>query len=400
MDRIPRVAFFTDTFDEINGVALTSRQLTEFASRRGYPFLCVRGARATRDTQVSSVRHAEVRRGALAFELDRGLRHDPLLWRHGRRLSRLVRDFRPDIIHVVSPGDVSEIGVWIAKRMNIPIAISWHTNLHEFGSMRLGKALRWAPESFRGAAERISEARILDIVMAFYKLGDVLYAPNEELVDLVSRRTGKPVFLMKRGIDTNLFHPAKRTVNDGILRLGYVGRITPEKSVRFLRDLDVGLKLMDVPPFRFTIVGDGSEKGWLSRHLENADFPGIQRGEELAASYANMDVFTFPSRTDTFGNVVLEAFASQVPAVVTDAGGPKYIVRNGASGFVAYSEYDFIGYSAQLLREADLRRTMAAAAREQACGESWDAVFDRVYEGYMVGMKWPVPSPVRTGQRT
>lgn len=385
MNNGPRVAFFTDTFQEINGVALTSRQLTDYARRTERPFLCVRGGAETQRYEEGSVSHLELCRGPLAFELDRGLLHDPMLWRLHGQVEEALEDFRPDIVHVVSPGDVSEIGVYAAKKMKLPLAISWHTNLHEFGAMRLDKLLGWMGAEARRSVVDFSEANILNIVLAFYKLGDVLYAPNEELVAMLAARTQKPVFLMKRGIDTELFHPARRTVSDGVLRLGFVGRITPEKSVQFLRELEVKLLAAGVPAFRFLVVGDGSEREWLLQNLTAADLPGIQRGEELARSYADMDLFVFPSRTDTFGNVVLEAFASGVPAVVTDAGGPKFIVKHGVSGFVAASDAEFVERTAELLRDAELRRRMAAAARAQACGESWDAVFDKVYEGYGVG---------------
>ncbi len=380
MAPIPRVAFFTDTYTEINGVALTSRQLTSFAQRRGYPFLCVRGANRASRTEEDGAIHLELARGPLAVSLDKGLWHDPALWRHRQLVEREIREFHPDIIHVVSPGDVSEIGVWIAKKLKLPLAISWHTNLHEFVAMRMQKRIPW-----RGLSQ-LSERWILEALILFYGLGDVLYAPNEELVEMLRERTRKPVFLMTRGIDTALFGPSKRTVQDGMLRLGYVGRTTPEKNVRFLRDLAVGLRAADVPPFRFLIVGDGSERDWLTRNLAAADLPGILRGEPLAEAYANMDVFTFPSRTDTFGNVILEAFASATPAVVTDAGGPKFIVQEGVSGFVARSDAEFIDRTACLLRDPDLRARMSEAARAQAMGESWDAVFEKVYEGYRAGI--------------
>ena len=315
MAGVPRVAFFTDTFQEINGVALTSRQLTSFAQRRGYPFLCVRGAIETKLHNDDCITHLELARGPLSFDLDKGLRHDPALWRHQPRVAAALEDFKPDIIHVVSPGDVSEVGVYVAKSMKLPLAISWHTNLHEFGAMRLAKVLDWTGEDARKRIADFSEATILSALIAFYKLGDVIYAPNQELIAMLEERTQKPVFLMKRGIDTNLFSPQRRTVDDGVLRLGYVGRITPEKNVRFLRDLEIALRDAGVPPFRFLIVGDGSERDWLAQNLSAADLPGILRGEDLAEAYANMDVFTFPSRTDTFGNVVLEAFASARPAV-------------------------------------------------------------------------------------
>lgn len=387
MADVPRVAFFTDTFQEINGVALTSRQLTSFAQRRGYPFLCVRGATETKLYKDDGVTHLELARGPLSFDLDKGLRHDPAMWRHQPRVAAALEEFKPDIIHVVSPGDVSEVGVYVAKSMKLPLAISWHTNLHEFGAMRLAKVLDWTGEDARKRIADFSEATILAALIAFYKLGDVLYAPNDELVTMLHERTQKPVFLMKRGIDTDLFSPARRSVEDGVLRLGYVGRITPEKNVRFLRDLEIALKDAGVPAFRFLIVGDGSERDWLAQNLEAAEMRGILRGEALAEAYANMDVFTFPSRTDTFGNVVLEAFASARPAVVTGAGGPKFIVRDGVSGFVADTDAEFIDRTKRLLKDAELRERMGAAARAQACGESWDSVFEQVYDGYRAGIQ-------------
>ena len=352
----------------------------------------MRGGNETKRVEKGSAWSLELCRGPLAFELDRGLRHDPMLWRLHGHVEEAVEDFKPDIVHVVSPGDVSQIGIYVAKMKNLPLAISWHTNLHEFGAMRLEKMLGWIGTEALKSIRDFSESSILNIVLAFYGLGDVLFAPNDELVEMLRERTGKPVLLMKRGIDTALFQPSRRSVKDNVLRIGYVGRTTPEKSVRFLRELEVGLRAMGVPEFRFLIVGDGSEREWLAANLESADLPGIQRGAELAESYANMDVFAFPSRSDTFGNVVLEAFASGVPAVVTDSGGPKYIVRDGDSGFVAANDAEFIERTARLLRDAELRRAMSAAARTQACGESWDSVFEKVYAGYETGIANHLPA--------
>lgn len=335
--------------------------------------------------------HLELARGPLSFDLDKGLRHDPALWRHQSRVAEEMENFKPDIVHVVSPGDVSEVGVYVARKMKLPLAISWHTNLHEFGAMRLAKVLDWTGEEARRRIADFSEATILSAMIAFYRLGDVLFAPNDELVAMLRERTEKPVCLMKRGIDTELYSPAKRTVSDGLLRLGYVGRITPEKNVRFLRELEIALNAANAPPFRFLIIGDGSERDWLAQNMEAADLPGILRGEALAEAYANMDVFTFPSRTDTFGNVVLEAFASGRPAIVTNAGGPKFIVREGGSGFVAASDADFIEQTIRLLMDPDLLARMGESARLQASGESWDTVFEQVYDGYRAGIQARTP---------
>jgi len=247
--------------------------------------------------------------------------------------------------------------------------------------------LDWVGDAARSDIATLSESTILSAMIAFYRLGDVLYAPNDELVGMLRERTQKPVFLMKRGIDTQLFTPSRRTVADGMLRLGYVGRVTPEKNVRFLRELEIALLAAGAPPVRFLIVGDGSDREWLAQNLAAADLPGILRGEALAEAYANMDVFVFPSRTDTFGNVVLEAFASGRPAVVTGAGGPRFIVRDGISGFVAHSEAAFIERTMRLLCDTELREKMGADARTQACAESWDSVFEQVYDGYRVALQ-------------
>lgn len=356
----------------------------EYARRHELPFLVVRQGDSTEVHQDGSVTHVQLKRGMFSIPLDKGLLYDAGLMRHVGLVRRELRKFQPDMVHVVSPGDMSTLGVWLAKKEGqTRMAISWHTNLHEFGARRLEKTLGWLPEGLRNPLVQRTEGGILAACLKFYKLGDVLYAPNDELVELLEQGTQKPVYLMKRGIDTAMFRPDKRTANDGVLRLGYVGRITPEKNVRFLKTLEEGLLAAGVPAFRFLIVGDGSERDWLRRELHNAELPGIHRGEDLARDYANMDVFVFPSRTDTFGNVVQEAFASGVPAVVTDGGGPKFIVRDGKSGFVASDEKHFIVRTAELLRDAELRRRMGAAAVKQAAGESWDTVFRKVYEGYM-----------------
>jgi glycosyltransferase involved in cell wall biosynthesis len=381
--RVPRVAFFTDTFDQINGVALTSRQFVEFAERNQHEFLTVREGDATQLYHDGAITHVELRRGFFSFHLDRNLRYDLLLSRHMKLVRDAIVRFRPDVIHVVSPGDVGTLGVRIARELGIRLALSWHTNLHEFGARRLEKLTRWLPRSTRKALAATAERNILEACLAFYRLGDVLYAPNEELVALLRQRTGKPVFLMQRGIDTDQFHPNRRKASDGILRIGYVGRITPEKNVRFLRDLEIALQAGGAPPFRFVIVGDGSEKGWLVRNLRNAEFLGVRRSVQLAQAYADMDVFAFPSRTDTFGNVVLEAFGSGTPAVVTDAGGPRFIVRDGETGIIARSDEEFAAATLRLLTDAPLRARMSEAARRYALSQSWDEVFCNVYDGYL-----------------
>ena len=180
---------------------------------------------------------------------------------------------------------------------------------------------------------------------------------------------------MERGIDTELFSPQKRDRRDSAFTIGYVGRLSPEKNVRMLARLQR-------PDVRFLIVGQGSQREWLEANLANAEFTGVLRGEALARAYANMDAFVFPSETDTFGNVVLESLASGLPTMVTAGGGPKFLVKDGITGFVSKDASGFARAIDQLICDPDRRASMGRAAREYALGISWDSVFEKVYAAY------------------
>jgi glycosyltransferase involved in cell wall biosynthesis len=129
------------------------------------------------------------------------------------------------------------------------------------------------------------------------------------------------------------------------------------------------------------IVGHGGEEAWLREHLPRAEFTGVLKGQELSEAYANMDLFVFPSHTDTFGNVVLEALASGVPAIVTPDGGPPTIIRDGKTGRIVPDE-EFANAVAGVLRDPAKLTAMRTAARAYALTMSWDAVFDGVYAAY------------------
>jgi glycosyltransferase involved in cell wall biosynthesis len=199
---------------------------------------------------------------------------------------------------------------------------------------------------------------------------------------LLHNRTGKPVFPMSRGIDTELFRPERRRRTDQTLVIGFVGRLMPEKNLRLLQRVADAISASGIDDFRFQITGSGSERAWLERHLPRAEFTGVLSGEPLARAYADLDIFAFPSQTDTFGNVVQEALASGVPAVVTASGGPRFIVRDGVSGFVAASDGEFCERIVQIAREESLRLKMGRAARRQMETQSWDCVFQEVYDAY------------------
>jgi phosphatidylinositol alpha 1,6-mannosyltransferase len=378
----PRVALFCETFQEINGVALTARQLVAFARRQERPFLAIHGGARVARFAEGCVTRLELPRGRWSFAIESDLRYDLWLWRHAGVVREALEKFRPDAIHVTSPGEFGQLGAYFAETLKIPLVASWHTNLHQFAGRRLEQFLRILPAACLrlccGAAERLA----LLAVLQFYKMAAVTLAPTAEQVAWLAAATGKKSFLMARGVDAEKFSPRHRTVQDGKLRLGYVGRVTPEKRVRFLVEIERALLATGCDDFAFLVVGDGSEREWLEQNLTHGIFTGVLRDEKLAEAYANMDLFVFPSRTDTYGNVIQEAAASGVAAIVTGEGGPKNLVVEGKTGFVAESDAEFIGRTLQLARDRDALRAMGVAARENMRGVSWDAAFEMVYAAY------------------
>jgi glycosyltransferase involved in cell wall biosynthesis len=395
-----RVAFFPDAYHEVDGVANTSRHFEAFAIRQGLPFLTVLGGTQARIEKVGSVQRMELPRGGFSFALDRKHDFDLAFLRHYDEVEAQVREFNPDIVHITGPSDVGILGCFIAHRLKIPLAASWHTNLHDYAERRFHSLISWLPgRTSHWLAAGVGRLT-LAAVLRYYYIPQVVFAPNQELIDLVERGTGKPCFLMGRGVDTSLFDPQRRTRTGGPLVIGYVGRLTVEKNIHQLADIERELLALDCRDFRFLIVGQGAEEPWLRANMKNADFAGVLHGEALGEAYANMDVFVFPSETDTYGNVVLEAQSSGVPAVVSGRGGPRFIVRPNETGFIAGSSREFASCIVRLKNHSGQLASMRAAARACAFATSWDGVFSSVYSAYEHGMAAAGAAGKKTRQRS
>jgi phosphatidylinositol alpha 1,6-mannosyltransferase len=333
----------------------------------------------------------ELPRGLLSFALEKDLRFDPAYLRHVPLIGEVLDRFKPDLIHITGPSEVGMLGAWLSHDLGLPLAASWHTNIHEYAASRADWFLRLLPARQSAATGQ----RIEDFAMAaaarFYAIAQVLFAPNPDLCALLERATGKPCHLMPRGVDAELFNPAKREPAkreakssaeqaDGTAVLGFVGRLSVEKNIALLVEIEKELEQSGAD-FRFLIVGHGGDENWLRERLHRADFTGVLRGEALARAYASMDLFVFPSHTDTFGNVVLEALASGVPAVVTTSGGPRTIVRDGVTGRIA-KDAEFASAISAILADPKKHAEMRRAARAYAEKASWDSVFEGVYSVY------------------
>ena len=384
MTKPPRVAYFPDSFHEINGVAHTSRHFEAFARRRNLPFLCVRAGEHTQAfVEDGNVWTVDLPRGALAFALDKDLRYDPAFLRHLPIVDEVLERFRPDLVHITGPSEMGMLGAGLAWNFNLPLAASWHTNVHEYAARRSNWFLRLFPREEAEAAGRTIQDLTMGTAAAFYSQAQMLFAPNPDLCRQLELLTDRPCRLMPRGVDAELLHPSKRNrrTDDRDHVLGFVGRLSVEKNVALLAAVQETLERLGHRSFRFLIVGQGKEEPWLRERLPRAEFTGVLRGEALSAAYANMDLFVFPSHTDTFGNVVLEALASGVPAIVTPDGGPRTIVRDGETGRVVPDE-EFAAAVSGILRDPGKHASMRQAARAYALTASWDSVFEGVYEGY------------------
>jgi phosphatidylinositol alpha 1,6-mannosyltransferase len=391
----PRVAFFSDSYHGVDGVATTCRNLVAAARRRELPFLAVHAGERNSHKRDGSLEILELDRGPISFPLDLHLRFDLLFTRHYNHVLKAVREFGAEVVHITGPGDVGITGARVAYELGIPLVASWHTNLHEFAARRLWKMASMLPEAPRKGLAYYTQKFVLEASLRFYGIAQVILAPNEEHIRQLRVTTGRPVFPMQRGVDAHLFSPLKRDATDRIFRLGYVGRLRPEKNVRFLAEIEDSLQRDGIGNYRFLIVGEGSERAWLERNLRQADFTGELFGETLARAYANMDLFVFPSETDTFGNVVMEAMASGTPAVVTCKGGPKFQVLDGVNGFVARNNQEFVERIKQTMAAPQLHRALRVACRAAASRKSWETVLDELNDAYQACQWQPSKQPRR-----
>src|ERR1700679_418406 len=179
--RVPRVAYLPDSFHEVKGVAHTSRNFVTYAERHGLPFLCVRaGGRAKAFEEVEELRTLELGRSRGSVRMEKDTAFDTLFWRHVGTIRRELERFRPDVIHITGPSELGMFGAYFAWELGIPLAASWHTNLHEDAARRMGWLTERMSEDGGAAIEDGVEGGGLWVISQFYKLAKVLFAPNDE----------------------------------------------------------------------------------------------------------------------------------------------------------------------------------------------------------------------------
>jgi glycosyltransferase involved in cell wall biosynthesis len=227
---------------------------------------------------------------------------------YGAKVARLIDDARPDSIHIATEGPIGLAVRRYCRKHRLPFTTSFHTRFPDYISARLP----------------VRESWIWAVLRRFHRGSEAVMAATPALASELRARGFGNVVLWPRGVDTTLFHP--RDVNLGLPRPVFlcVGRVAVEKNLEAFLDLDL--------PGTKVIVGDGPARAALMRNYPQAVFLGAQQGEELAKSYAAADVFVFPSKTDTFGLVLLEALASGTPVAAFPVTGPRDVIGQAPVG--------------------------------------------------------------------
>ncbi len=290
-------------------------------------------------------------------------------------LDRFVDQFRPDLVHVVSPTPLGLYGINYARRRGLPVVGSFHTHFVSY---------------FRFYGVGGMEGLGWRYLAWFYNQCAVTYAPSPTTAQELRGHGIPSVELWARGIDCTHFSPAHRSAalrsavgaGDRPLAL-YVGRLVREKNLAVLVGAMALLRQRSTP-FALALVGDGPMRAELERRLPGAIFAGTQSGDALARWYASADMFVFPSTTETFGNVILEAFASALPVVGADSGGVHDLIADGGNGFLAApdSAEDLARCLERLLSGRLLTRLLGQRARRTALGYRWPDVNRRLLRSY------------------
>jgi len=293
---------------------------------------------------------------------------------YSTRMGPLLREWRPDVVHLAGPFVLGAHGLTVARDLGVPVAAHYQTDLG-----------RYAEHFGLGVLADLAWRRLLDL----HNACDVSFAPTATVAEELRDRGMRNVHVCGRGVDGRLFHPAHRDAGYRA-SLGiqpdqpafiYVGRLSPEKNLGVLTRVARAL-----PQYPLLIVGDGPARDKLAADMAglNVRFTGLLSGADLARAYASGDVFLFPSTTETFGQVVREAMASGLPSVAMRAGGVRDLVRDGQTGLLCSPDDDgaFVAAAERLATDTTLRHAMAAMARHEAEQYTWDAVFDHLMGWY------------------
>lgn len=368
-----RVALFTGNYNYIkDGVSLTLNRLVDYLQRHGIEVVVV----APTGPSPAFVPVGELL-SVPSFPIPSRPEYRLSLGLPAKVRDRLV-EFRPTLFHIAVPDVLGYRALRLAERWQVPVVASYHTRYDAYLKYYGLSALETLGKKY---------------LKYFYSKCQQIYPPSESMAAILREEgIAQNMQVWSRGVDTELFNPNRRSLAwrhsmglaDDDVVVSYVGRLVKEKNTALLARLFDSLKQRGIR-FRPMIVGNGPEEAAMRAALPDCIFTGFLNGEPLARAYASSDVFVFPSESETFGNVTLEAMASGLPAICADASGSRSLVIEGKTGFLvsAKDEAVFSDRIAALAASQELRFEMGTAALQRAADYRWDNVLSGLVTNYI-----------------
>ncbi len=364
-----RIAVVTETYPpEINGVAMTLGRLVSAMLARGHQIQLIRPRQNQAESPVSTQQLEEVLQLGLTIPRYDGLKMG--LPAKRALLQRWTKN-RPDLVHIATEGPLGWSALAAALKLRIPVATDFHTNFHSY-SKHYG--IGWLKKP------------IIAYLRKFHNKAQCTMVPTEGLRTELTACGYRNLLVVQRGVDTQLFNPSRRSQDlrrhwgaqpaDPVAL--YVGRLAPEKNLGLVAASFNAMKQIN-PATRLVMVGDGPERTALQKQHPDIIFAGARRDEDLAAHYASGDIFLFPSLTETYGNVTMEAMASGLAVVAYNYAAAAQHVRHGHSGMLA--EFDdastFSHMAAELAHNPGLTAHLRATAVDSAAALDWEHIYQQ-----------------------
>lgn len=366
-----RIAYVTETWPpEINGVARSVEQAVRYLREHDHAVDLIRPRQGGEAAQAAEAAgQSEWRTGGWPIPLYPELRFGVA---SVAAMRKRLRARHAQIVHVATQGPLGRAAVLAAASLGLPVTADFRTNFHAYSRFyRLG----WL------------EPLVLRYLRRLHNRADRSFVPTRALRDRLAGQGFERLEVIGRGVDAMLFWPGRRSAalraawnaaDERQLVMLYVGRLAAEKNVVLaLRAFEAIRYLW--PGTRMVVVGDGPLRARLEAQFPAAYFAGVQRGEALAQHYASADLFVFPSRSETFGNVTLEALASGLVVVAFDCAAAAELVRSDDNGVLVApdDEAGFISAAARASAMAQTHSPLRLRARETALAASWDAALCR-----------------------
>ncbi|MBU0689312.1 MAG: glycosyltransferase family 1 protein [Gammaproteobacteria bacterium] len=364
------IALVTETYvPEVNGVAITIGRMVHGLLKRGHRIHMIRPRQGKQDAPAAEGNYAETLVSGMPIpgypELKSGLPAKNLLL-------KLWRKQQPDVVHIATEGPLGWSALSAARKLGIPVCTDFHTNFHNY-TQHYGIGLLKKP--------------IAAYLRHFHNKAACTLVPTASLQQQLEHEGYQNVLVVSRGVDTELFHPAKR---DAELRASWnasddtpvvmlVSRIAPEKNLHVVIQAFEQMRKIN-PLLRLVMVGDGPARAELQKQHPQVIFAGMQTGEALARHYASGDIFLYPSLTETYGNVTVEAMASGLATLAYNYAAAQQHIKHDVNGLLAtFADSDaFIAEARTLANDLPRVRRLGLTARDTVESLTWEHIMGQM----------------------